>query len=130
MIKKLSIIAVIILLLIFSFNSFLMPWYVKHAVLVKVPNVVGMNFLDAKKVLENVGLDVKQGDVRYDESKAIGLILDQNPPSDLMVKYGRRIYLIVCGGEQLVEIPKLVGRTMRDARFSLEQRNLQVGQQG
>jgi eukaryotic-like serine/threonine-protein kinase len=128
MIKKLSILVVIIILLIIGFNSLLMPWYVKHAVLVKVPNVIGMNFLEASKVLEDAGLDVKQGDLRYDESKPIGQILDQNPPSDLMVKYGRRIYLIVCGGEQLVEVPKLVGRTMRDAKFSLEQRNLQVGE--
>lgn len=128
MIKKLSIIAVALIILVLVFNSLLMPWYVKHAVLVKVPNVIGMNYLDAKKVLENVGLDVKQGDVRYDESKPIGQIIDQNPPSDLMVKYGRRIYLIVCGGEQLVEVPKLVGKTLRDARFSLEQRNLKVGE--
>jgi beta-lactam-binding protein with PASTA domain len=105
-----------------------MPWYVKHAVLVKVPNVVGMKYMDAKKVLEDGGLDVKQGDLKYDESKPIGLVLDQNPPSEQMVKYGRRIYLTICGGEQLVEVPKLVGRTLRDARFSLEQRNLQVGE--
>jgi serine/threonine-protein kinase len=44
------------------------------------------------------------------------------------VKLGRRIYLIVCGGEQLVEVPKLTGRSLRDAKFSLEQRGLDVGE--
>lgn len=128
MVKKIIILVITIIILLFLFNSVIMPWYVKHASLVKVPNVVGLQFNEAMQVLEKVGLDVKQGDVRYDESKPIGLVMEQNPPVDQMVKNGRRIYLTVCGGEQLVEVPKLIGRTLRDAKFTLEQRNLQVGE--
>lgn len=127
MVKKIVIFISALIILFFLFNSIIMPWYVKHASLVKVPNVVGLQFNEARLVLENAGLDVKQRDVRYDESKPIGLVMDQNPPVDQMVKNGRRIYLTVCGGEQLMEVPKLVGRTLRDAKFTLEQRNLQVG---
>lgn len=127
MLKKILIIFGALVLLSVLFNYMIMPWYVKHASLVKVPNVVGLQFNEAKKVLENSGLDVKQGDVRYDETKPVGLVMEQNPAVDQMVKNGRRIYLTVCGGEQLVEVPKLVGRTLRDAKFSLEQRNLQIG---
>lgn len=128
MLKKILILAFILITLMLLFNFVIMPWYVKHGSLVKVPNVVGLQFIEAKKVLEESGLDVKQGDIRYDESKPIGLVMDQNPPVDQMVKNGRRIYLTVCGGEQLVEVPKLVGRTLRDAKFTLEQRNLQIGE--
>ncbi len=127
MLKKILIIFGALVLLFVLFNYLIMPWYVKHASLVKVPSVVGLQFNEAKKVLENSGLDVKQGDVRYDETKPVGLVMEQNPSVDQMVKNGRRIYLTVCGGEQLVEVPKLVGRTLRDAKFSLEQRNLQIG---
>jgi eukaryotic-like serine/threonine-protein kinase len=127
MVKKIIILVVAIIILFFMFNSVIMPWYVKHASLVKVPNVIGLQFNEARLVLEKSGLDVKQGDVRFDEAKPIGLVMDQNPPVDQMVKNGRRIYLTVCGGEQLVEVPKLIGRTLRDAKFTLEQRNLQVG---
>ncbi|MCB0722076.1 MAG: PASTA domain-containing protein [Ignavibacteriae bacterium] len=104
-----------------------MPLYVKQSNTVEVPNVVGMNFRDAKTLIEEAGLEVKQGENRYDESKPIGMILDQNPPSGQMVKAGRRIYLYPCGGEQLIEVPKLTGRTLRDARFTLEQRGLEIG---
>lgn len=128
MFKKIGILALIIIALILIFNSILMPLYVKHAELVKVPNVTGMNFLDAKKVLDDAGLDVKQGDLRYDETKPIGLVMEQNPGVDEMVKKGRRVYLIICGGEQLIEVPRLIGKTERDARFTLVQRNLQVGE--
>ena len=74
MLKKLGILSLIVVAFILLFNSILMPWYVKHSNLVKVPNVTGLNFLDAKKVLEQSGLDVKQGDIRYDESKPIGFV--------------------------------------------------------
>lgn len=56
------------------------------------------------------------------------MVLEQNPPNGETVKKGRRVYLTLCGGEQLVEVPRLVGKTERDARFTLEQRNLQVGE--
>jgi len=128
MLKKFGILLVIMLALMLLFNNILMPWYVKHSNLVKVPNVTGLNFLDAKKVLEQAGLDVKQGDVRYDESKPIGFVMDQAPAVDEMVKNGRRVYLTVCGGEQLMEVPRLIGKSERDARFTLVQRNLQVGE--
>ncbi|CAN5633897.1 hypothetical protein BH10BAC5_BH10BAC5_00910 [soil metagenome] len=126
--KKLLIILGGIIVVFFLFNSVLMPWYVKQSDTATVPNVLGLNYIDAKKKLESVGLELKQGDVRYDENKPIGEILDQNPPAGQVVKYGRRIYLTICGGEQLVEVPNLVGRSIRDAKFSLEQRNLLIGE--
>lgn len=127
MFKKLGILVLLIIGLVLFFNSLLMPWYVKHAELVKVPNVTGLNFLEAKKVLEDSGLDVKQGDIRYDENKPIGLVLEQAPAVDETVKKGRRVYLTVCGGEQLIDVPRLIGKSERDARFTLVQRNLTPG---
>lgn len=128
MLKKFIILAIIVIGIILLFNNILMPLYVKQASLVQVPTVTGLTFLDAKKVLEESGLDVKQGDIKYDESKPIGIVLDQNPANGEQVKKGRRVYLTICGGEQLVEVPRLVGKTERDARFTLEQRNLKVGE--
>lgn len=128
MFKKLGIIIVAVVAIFFLFNNVLMPWYVKHAKLVEVPSVVGLSFIDAKKVIEDTGLEVKQGDIKYDETKPIGQILEQNPPSGSMVKDGRRIYLTICGGEQLIEVPRLIGRSLRDARFYLQQRGLDIGE--
>lgn len=126
--KRLLILFVGVIAMVLLFNSVIMPWYVKHTDTAVVPSVVGLNFLEAKKKIEAVGLEVKQGDIRYDENKPIGEIIDQNPPAEQIVKYGRRIYLTVCGGEQLVEVPLLHGRSLRDAKFTLEQRGLQIGE--
>ncbi len=124
--KKSIIIVFCVIALIFLMNSVIMPWYVKHNTLVKVPAVVGLSYNDALKNLEDAGLEGLQGDIRYDASKPIGTILDQNPPAEQMVKGGRRIYLIVSGGEQLYDVPNLVGRTERESKFLLAQRNLEL----
>ncbi|RPI14232.1 MAG: PASTA domain-containing protein [Ignavibacteriae bacterium] len=124
--KKGLIIFVSVIALIFIMNSVIMPWYVKHNTLVKVPSVVGLSYNDALKLLEEGGLEGLQGDIRYDAAKPIGTILDQNPPAEQMVKDGRRIYLIVSGGEQLYDVPNLVGRTVRESKFILAQRNIEL----
>ncbi|MBL8008096.1 MAG: PASTA domain-containing protein [Ignavibacteria bacterium] len=126
--KKLLIIFVSAIALFILFNNVIMPLYVKHSDTVKVPKITGMNFIEAKKVIEDAGLEIKQGEVKYDESKQIGIILDQNPPSDETVKYGRRIYVTISGGEQLTDVPSLSGKSLRDAKFTLEQRGLKLGE--
>ena len=128
MLKKLLIFFISFIFLFFLFNNVIMPLYVKHSDTVKVPKVLGMNYIEAKKVFENAGLEIKQGDVKYDETAQIGVILDQNPPADEIVKNGRRIYVSISGGEQLTEVPILKGRSLRDAKFSLEQRGLKLGE--
>jgi beta-lactam-binding protein with PASTA domain len=124
--KKGLIIFVVLVGIILLFNNVLMPLYVKQNKLVVVPSVIGLKFDDAKKVLEDADLEGMQGDIRYAANKPIGTILDQNPIADQTVKGGRRIYLIVSGGEQLYDVPNLVGRSVRESKFALAQRNLEL----
>ncbi|MCC7159661.1 MAG: PASTA domain-containing protein [Ignavibacteria bacterium] len=124
--KKIIIVFGALIIAVLLMNFVVMPWYVRHDTLVKVPSVVGLSFEDAKKQLDDAGLEGMQGDIRYDPTKPIGTVVDQNPPSELIVKDGRRIYLIISGGEQLYDVPNLVGRTLREAKFVLGQRNLEV----
>jgi eukaryotic-like serine/threonine-protein kinase len=122
--KKLLILIGGFFVVILLMNFIVMPWYVRHNTLVKVPSVTGLNFEEAKLKLDEAGLEGTQGDIRYDPSKPIGTVIDQIPPPDQVVKDGRRIYLIISGGEQLYDVPNLVGRTLREAKFILTQRNL------
>ncbi|MEO8209551.1 MAG: PASTA domain-containing protein [bacterium] len=128
MLKKILIFFVSLLILFFLVNNVIMPLYVKHSDTAKVPRVTGMNYIDAKRIIEDSGLEIIQGEMKYDENIPIGQVLDQNPPGDEIVKYGRRIYVTICGGEQLSEVPNLRGRSLRDAKFALEQRGLKIGE--
>lgn len=124
--KKILLAAGGLFIALLLMNFVIMPWYVRHDTLVKVPSVTGLTFEEAKKLLDDAGLEGVQGDIRYDPSKPIGTVVEQNPLTDQVVKDGRRIYLVISGGEQLYDVPNLVGRTLREAKFVLNQRSLEV----
>lgn len=108
-------------------NDLIMPWYVNQGGILIVPAVVGMKFDDARHLLDSLGLEGRKGDVRMDKEHPEGIVIIQNPIPGDTVKRGRRVYLTVSGGEVLVEVPNVKGRTLRDARFGLEREGLKLG---
>ncbi|MDE3058725.1 MAG: PASTA domain-containing protein [Bacteroidota bacterium] len=120
--------AFVALFLIFLFfNYFFMPWYVNHGGTVQVPNVVAMREADATRLLDSLGFSPRISETRPDKRYPEGYVVLQNPVADQIVKPGRRIYLTVSGGEQLVAVPILRGHSVRDAKFMLERFGLKLG---
>jgi len=108
-------------------NYVLLPLYVNHGSTLIVPDVVGKPVADAQQLLASQGLEPVQADTRPDPRVPVGSVLSQNPQADAVVKHGRRVYLTVSGGEQLVAVPQLRGRSPRDAKFTLERNGLVLG---
>ncbi len=108
-------------------NYVVLPAYVNHGSRATVPSVVGMTFEDAQKTLEAAGLRVVRGETKTDPKLAPGLVVQQLPAAEAVVKVGRRVYLTLSGGELQVPVPSLRGRSLRDARFALERFGLKVG---
>jgi eukaryotic-like serine/threonine-protein kinase len=125
--KKLYIGLSLVLVLFILVNDFILPWYVDGGGTHKVPIVVGMKFEDAAKFLDSLGFESRKGDVRLDREHPAGIVVIQNPIADAIVKKGRRIYLTISGGEVMIAVPDLKGRTLRDARFMLERDGLKLG---
>jgi len=104
-----------------------MPWYVNKGGEMAVPSVIGLKFEDAQRLLDSLGLSPRQGDIRPDNKYPIGSVINQNPTAGKMVNQGRRIYLTISGGERLVVVPNIKGRTIRDATFQLDREGLKLG---
>ncbi len=117
----------ILLVLMFLVNNLLMPYYVQQGKTTKVPSVVGENVDDAVKILRQAGLTPRVAETRIDKQFPIGSVALQNPQGGSEVKFGRGVYLTVSGGEPLVEVPSLRGKSLRDARFTLERTALVLG---
>jgi serine/threonine-protein kinase len=126
--KKLLIVAGAVVLVFLLFNYLIMPAYVNHSSRMTVPNVEGMTADAARQVLEDSSLVAVESGVRPDPGTPVGTVVDQNPPPGAVVKEGRRIYLTLSGGEVLVGVPALRGRSLRDAKFALERQGLKIGQ--
>lgn len=125
-IRELVYIIGALLLLIFMFNYILMPWYVSGKE-VKVPKVIGLTELKAKKLLSDSDLNFVNAGERYDERFAKGKIIFQKPYAGSHVKEGRRIFLFISSGIPVVKVPAVTGKQFRDAQLTLEKMDLKVG---
>lgn len=117
----------VLLLLFFLIDDVVMPRYVQHGKTTSVPNVVGQPFDEAVRILAEQGLEGKKSEVRADRQYPEGTVILQNPPPSAEVKFGRGVYLTISGGEILIAVPGLRGKTIRDATFTLERSGLSFG---
>lgn len=105
-----------------------MPWYVGHGSQIEVPSVIGLPIEHATRLLDSLGFQPREGETRASQEYPPGTVIIQNPLPGALVKEGRRVYLSISGGEQLVTVPPLRGKTVRDARFALERNGLRFGE--
>lgn len=125
-VKKSLIVAVIIFVIILIFNYIILPLYVSGSE-VMVPNVIGMTEEEAIKTLKDADFDPSIADTSFGVSLPPGSIFMQKPESGKFVKEGRSVFLFLSGGDQIISVPLLKGKTVRDARFALERLGLKLG---
>ena len=125
-VKKVLIGLGILIAIILIFNFILLPMYVSGSE-IYVPNVVGMTEEEAIETLEDADFNPQLIDTSFGVSLPPGRIFLQKPESGKLVKEGRAIYLFISGGEQIISLPLLKGKSVRDARFALERIGLKLG---
>ena len=125
-IKKFLIALGIVIAIILLFDFILMPLYVSGSE-INVPNVVGMTEEEAFQTLEDADFNPSIADTSFGVSFPPGRVFLQKPESGKLVKEGRTIYLFISGGEQVISVPLLKGKSVRDARLSLERIGLKLG---
>jgi len=109
------------------FNYIVLPIYVNHGSTLYVPRVIGLPMQNAMAVLDSAGLEGVEAETRADPVQPPGTVISQNPLPQSVVKSGRRIYLTVSGGDVLLPVPLLRGRSSREAGFTLERVGLKLG---
>ncbi|MBK7629966.1 MAG: PASTA domain-containing protein [Ignavibacteriales bacterium] len=125
-VQKLLIGLAILIAMILVFDFILLPLYVSGSE-INVPNVVGMTEEEAFKTLEDADFNPSIADTSFGVSLPPGRIFLQKPERGKLVKEGRTIYLFVSGGDQIISVPLLKGKSVRDARLFLERIGLKLG---
>jgi len=118
----------ILFILYIVMDNIVMPWYVQAGKTTKVPDTVGMPADQAKKEIATAGLKPIISEYKTDKRYATGTVIVQNPAAESVVKFGRGVYLTISGGEELVEVPYLRGKSLREAAFNLERYGLKLGE--
>lgn len=115
-----------LVVIVLIFDNVIFPWYISSPE-VMVPDVRGKTKQEAIDLIENANLEPVIGDTTYDAKLPKGSIVLQKPDAGEVVKEGRKVYLFISGGEPVVSVPNLKGRSIRDAKLSLERVGLRLG---
>ncbi|AQS59059.1 Stk1 family PASTA domain-containing Ser/Thr kinase [Desulforamulus ferrireducens] len=105
--------------LVFALNSYL------NVEEITVPPVVGMHIDEARRVLEDRGLVVSVSRQPHDTVKK-DHVISQDLNANSVVKKGRTIVLVVSTGQELVEVPDVVGLTLEEAKYTLFNQKFKV----
>lgn len=99
---------------------------------ISMPNIIGYSLRNAQYTLESMGLRLGDTTTRVDFAKNTVLEMSINgkeiKPGD-KIKVGSRIDLVIASGrgEDQIQIPKLIGLQLADARVLMEQLGLTIG---
>jgi serine/threonine-protein kinase len=95
---------------------------------VLVPSVVGLQFADARRKLEQFGFAVQRGDQRFHESAPRGNVLSQDPESEIAALPGSRVSLTISNGPKVAVVPGVIGLSSEQAQAALEAAGFEMGQ--
>jgi beta-lactam-binding protein with PASTA domain len=114
---------IIFLLFILSLD-----WLTHHGESKTVPLVQGKSYEEAVSLLEDAGFEVEVLDSIYVDTTKPMQVLRQVPEADEMVKVNRTVYLTINRSvPPLIEMPNIVGSSLRSAEMTLKNYNLRVG---
>jgi eukaryotic-like serine/threonine-protein kinase len=91
-----------------------------------VPDVTGLNQQQARLDIENAGFQF--GKVSQQTSdQARGAVISTNPPSGAQIPLPATVSIAISEGPASLQVPDLTGRSIADARSTLEQLGLHLG---
>ena len=94
----------------------------KHGDFVVVPDLIGKTIIEFDEDLSELNLKYIVSDSgNFNPEFKINSVLDQSPKANSKVKDGRKIYLTLNASDfEMVQIPKITGITVRQARKTIE----------
>lgn len=91
-----------------------------------VPDVAGLSQQQARLAIENAGFQFGVTTQRTSDLPR-GAVIDSDPPSGEQVPLPASVQIAISQGPSRLQVPDLTGRTIADARSTLEQLGLHLG---
>ncbi len=126
-VRNLLIALAVVLALIFGSKLFL-NLVTQHDKELTVPDFTNMTVPEAEALASDAGIRVEVTDSIFAKRMRKGAVRDQNPAPGSKVKKGRRISLTINAmNAKKVQMPNLVGLSMRQALAEIQSRGLVLG---
>lgn len=117
---------IVLFLLFFIADKWVIPSIVHDRDTVIVPDIEGKDLKDASKVLNSNNLYYEIVSEQY-SAKPEGIILKQIPEPKKEVKSKRPIFITISKGKETIQIPNLIGISVRQARVLIYNNGLNIG---
>ncbi len=122
------LIAIVLFLVAFGAMNLLLGVVTQHNKELEVPDFTNMSVSEASALAQASGMRIDVVDSVYVRRMGRGLVCRQNPKEGSHVKKGRRILLTINSVvPKKVQMPNLVGCSMRQAKAELASRGLLLG---
>ncbi|MGE0077140.1 MAG: PASTA domain-containing protein [Bacteroidales bacterium] len=119
----LGIILCILIVLMIFLNR-----YTRHNQSSPIPDFRGKSLSELYSLAKDANLRVELSDSVYIFNRKPGSVIDQNPEPGKHVKKNRRVFITINATNPIkVDVPNIVGYTLRQAKAILEQDGLEVG---
>lgn len=103
-------------------------FYTRHNQNQPTPDLTGLLLEDAMQVIADNHLRIEVSDSVYIFNRKPGSIISQNPLPGTKVKKNRRVFVTINAKNPIkLEVPNVVGYTLRQAKAILEQEGFEVG---
>ena len=113
---------------IYAFLKFL-DAYTRHNESIEVPDFKGFHYSELNGFIADKNLNFVIIDSIFDPNSARGIVIDQHPVENQLVKSGRKIYLTINSvSPPKVVLPELKDMTLRSAISRLQTYGLKVGE--
>ena len=117
----------VVLILVLGTNAILKV-ATRHGKEIEVPDFTNMTVKEARKAANHAGVRIDVTDSVYVRRMARGVVYRQNPTPGSNVKNGRRVLLTINSvTPKKVQMPNLVGLSMRQAKAELLSRGINLG---
>ncbi|MFC1543477.1 PASTA domain-containing protein [Candidatus Neomarinimicrobiota bacterium] len=125
-IQYLAALVVLAIILALIMDQVVMPLYVRQGQVRYLPNVVGLPYPEAERLLNDNGFRVEIGQVAHTQEYPPNQVFEMFPKAYARVKKGRIIQLTVTEEEKMVPVPNLVGITLRAAEIAVARAGLAI----
>ena len=120
--------AIILILALIVVLQFLLGVITRHNKEIPVPDFSGLTISEAESLARSSDVRIDITDSVYVSHLPLGTVYSQNPKADDKVKKGRRILITINATQpKTVEMPRLVGLSLRGAKTEILSRGLSVG---
>lgn len=103
--------------------------YTRHNQSFPTPDFRGKSLSELTNIAAKSNLRIEISDSVYIFNRKPGSVIDQNPEPETHVKKNRRVFITINAKNPIkVEVPSIVGYTLRQAKAIIEQQGLEVGQ--